>query len=100
MRLLVTATNPDGAVAATSTPTATVPSAPPVNTGRPTITGTARRGVVLTGTSGTWSGIGNAWAYQWQRSSDDGTTWQSIAGATRPPTRSPTPTSARSCACA
>ena len=81
VRLLVTATNPDGTLAASSTASATVPSALPVNTGRPTVTGTARRGVVLSGTSGTWSGIGNAWAYQWQRSSDNGTTWQSIAGA-------------------
>ena len=81
VRLLVTATNPDGTMAASSTASATVPTALPVNTGRPTITGTARRGVVLSGASGSWSGIGNAWAYQWQRSTDNGTTWQSIAGA-------------------
>ena len=31
---------------------------------------------------GTWSGIGNTYTCQWQRSSDGGTTWTNIAGAT------------------
>ena len=54
--------------AAASTATAKVTSAPPVNSVRPTITGTAQRASTLIGTPGTWSGIGNAYAYQWQRS--------------------------------
>ncbi|MBE2315655.1 S8 family serine peptidase [Solirubrobacter sp. CPCC 204708] len=83
VRLRVTGTNPDGTAAAMSTPTATVPAAPPVNTSAPTISGTAKRGSILQGTSGTWSGIGNGWTYQWQRSTDNGTTWSSIEGATR-----------------
>ena len=81
MRLLVTASNPDATVTATSTPTVTIPSAPPVNTVRPAISGTAQRASTLTGSPGTWSGIGNGYAYQWQRSSN-GTTWVDIAGAT------------------
>mgnify|MGYP001176819520 CR=1 FL=1 len=83
VRLLVTATNPDGTLAASSTPTAVVPGSPPVNTAPPTITGTARRGVVLQGTSGGWDGVGNVWAYQWQRSTDGGASWQDIVGATK-----------------
>ena len=81
MRLLVTVTNPDGTATATSNPTVTIPSAPPANTVRPTISGTAQRASTLTGSPGTWSGIGNAYAYQWQRSTD-GTSWVNIAGAT------------------
>ena len=60
MRLLVTATNPDGTATAASTATVAIPSAPPVNTVRPAITGTAQRGSTLTATTGTWTGIGNA----------------------------------------
>ena len=52
-----------------------------MNTVRPTLTGTAQRASTLIGTPGTWSGIGNGYAYQWQRSTD-GTTWADIAGAT------------------
>jgi hypothetical protein len=80
LRLLVTASNPDATVSATSTPTATIAGAPPVNTLRPSISGTAQRGSTLTATAGTWNGLGNAYAYQWQRSSN-GTTWVDIAGA-------------------
>ena len=55
----------------------------PAQHGRPTLTGTPQRGLLLTGTLGTWDGIGNAYAYQWQRSLD-GTTWTTITGATNP----------------
>jgi hypothetical protein len=82
LRVVITATNVDGTRSVTSAPTATVPTAAPVNTTAPTVTGTARRGFVLTASSGTWSGIGNTLAYQWQRSTDNGNTWSSIAGAT------------------
>jgi hypothetical protein len=81
VRVLVVATNPDGTATAASTPTATIASAAPVNTIRPALSGTAQRGLTLTGTSGTWSGIGNSTSYQWQ-SSADGTTWTAIADAT------------------
>jgi hypothetical protein len=82
LRVVITATNADGTSSATSAPTATVPSAAPVNTAAPTVSGTARRGFILTATSGTWGGIGNTVAYQWQRSTNNGNTWSSIAGAT------------------
>jgi subtilisin family serine protease len=83
IRVVVTASNPDGVEAAASTPTATVPSAPPVNTVRPAVTGTAQRASTLTGSAGTWGGIGNAIGYQWQ-TSPDGTTWTAIADASSP----------------
>ncbi len=82
LRVVITATNLDGTSTVTSAPTATVPSAAPVNTTAPNVTGTSRRGFILTATPGTWSGIGNTLAYQWQRSTDNGNTWSSIAGAT------------------
>ncbi len=83
MRLLVTVTNADGVASRRARATAKVVSAPPVNTVRPTITGTAQRGQTLIGTLGTWTGIDNVYDHQWQRSVN-GTTWTNIAGATRP----------------
>ncbi|HEY1713593.1 MAG TPA: hypothetical protein VGG07_11860 [Solirubrobacteraceae bacterium] len=82
LRVVITASNADGSSSATSAPSATVPNAAPVNTAAPTVTGTARRGFILTATSGTWNGIGNTLAYQWQRSTNNGNTWSSIAAAT------------------
>jgi hypothetical protein len=82
IRLVVTASNPDGSLQAASTPTATVAAAPPVNTVPPTVTGTAERSFTVTSTQGTWTGIGNAYALQWQRSADGGTTWTDVTGAT------------------
>ena len=98
VRVLVTATNPEGAVTAASAATATVPSAPPVNSVRPSVSGTAQRGSTLSGAAGTWAGIGNSGSYQWQ-SSSDGTAWTDLAGATTRPTSSPSATPATSCAC-
>jgi hypothetical protein len=82
VRLLVTASNPDGTLGSASDPTATVVSAPPGNSVRPVVTGTAQRGSTLTATNGTWTGVGNSLAYQWQRSTDGGATWTAINGAT------------------
>ena len=81
VRVVVTATNPDATVTAASAPTVVVPSSPPVNTAPPTVSGTAQRGLTLTGTAGVWDGIGNSAKYQWQ-SSVDGTNWAAITGAT------------------
>ncbi len=81
VRILVTATNPDGSVGQGSQPTALVQSAAVVNTVAPAISGTAQRSFKLTATQGTWTGIGNKYIYQWQRSSD-GVNWTNIAGAT------------------
>ena len=98
VRITVTATNPDGSMAASSTPTASILSAPPLNTADPVLTGTPQRGSVLTATAGTWSGLANAYTYQWQRSAD-GTTWTSIPGATglATPFRWPTRTTRSGC---
>ncbi len=82
VRVLITATNPDGSDSAASAATATVAAAPPVNTTKPVITGTAQRASTLIATAGSWSGIGNSYAYQWQRSADQGGVWQNINGAT------------------
>src|SRR4051794_10743680 len=81
VRLLITATNADGTLAVPTQPTATIPSAPPLNTAAPTIAGSAKRSSTLTASPGTWSGIDNSYTYQWQRSSG-GNSWTSIAGAT------------------
>ena len=81
LRVLVTAANPDGTLAVASTATTTVPSEPPTNSVAPTVTGTAQRTMTLTGTPGTWGGLGNTYTYQWQ-SSTNGSTWTSISGAT------------------
>ena len=80
LRFLVTATNADGTSGAVSSQTALVPSSPPANTVAPTFGGTAQRASVLTASQGSWSGIGNTYAYRWQRSSDVGFT--NIDGAT------------------
>ena len=70
VRVLVTATNPDATIVETSEPTTPVLAAGPLNQTPPTVSGTAQRGLTLTGTPGTWSGIGNSTGYQWQSSAD------------------------------
>ncbi len=82
IRALVTAANPDGTLAVPSATTTTIPASPPANTNAPTVTGTPQRTQVLTAAQGTWTGIGNTYAYQWQHSSDSGVTWTAIVGAT------------------
>ncbi|WP_126688196.1 hypothetical protein [Nocardioides ferulae] len=52
------------------------PATAPVNTAKPTITGTAKVGETLTATPGTWNTEGLTFGYQWLR---DG---EAIAGAT------------------
>ncbi|MGH2929989.1 MAG: hypothetical protein ACRDL8_17435, partial [Solirubrobacteraceae bacterium] len=81
VRVVVAATNPDASIVQASAPTATVTDAVPLNTAAPTITGSPQRATTLSANIGTWAGIGNTYAYQWQRS-PDGSTWISIAGAT------------------
>jgi hypothetical protein len=83
VRAQVTATNSDGSSQAASAASATILANPPVNTVAPGLSGTAQDGVTLTAASGTWSGMATiTYAYQWQQSSDGGTTWNNIAGAT------------------
>ncbi|HEX5617208.1 MAG TPA: hypothetical protein VFX51_02240, partial [Solirubrobacteraceae bacterium] len=80
VRLLVTASNADGASSRASGATATVKAAPPVNTSAPAITGAAVRGTALTASRGDWSGPAIAYTYQWQR--DAGAGFTDLAGAT------------------
>ena len=83
LHVVVTATNPDGTGQASSPASATILANAPVNSLAPSLGGTARRGQILTVTSGTWTGLATiAYTYQWQVSSDGGATWSDIAGAT------------------
>jgi hypothetical protein len=81
LRVKVTATNVDGNEVAYSPATGPVSDAAPVNTAAPAVTGTAARTFRLTATAGTWAGVGNTYAYQWQRD-PDGQGFVDIAGAT------------------
>ena len=72
LRLQVTASNTAGpSLPANSAATAAVIAATgsvPVNTGLPTVTGTAQVGQTLTGTVGSWTGA-SGYSQQWQRCS-------------------------------
>lgn len=57
------------------------PSAP-VNTALPSITGATQQGVVLSATSGAWSGSPTSFAYQWNRCDSAGANCAAISGAT------------------
>ncbi|MGA2929461.1 MAG: C1 family peptidase, partial [Solirubrobacteraceae bacterium] len=59
-----------------------VSSSAPANTALPAISGTARQGQTLSASTGTWSPAGTSYTYQWQRSTNAGSTWSAISGAT------------------
>ena len=80
LRIKVTATNPDASVVAYSIATAAVALAAPVQAAAPVATGTARTGLVITTSTGSWLPTGATYAYQWQV--DDGTGFADILGAT------------------
>ncbi|MGA2470373.1 MAG: hypothetical protein ABSG64_06750, partial [Solirubrobacteraceae bacterium] len=82
-RVAVTATNSYGSATASSTGAGPI-SGTPYDTIAPVVSGTLRGGQTLTATSGTWSPAGTSYAYQWQRSSNSGSTWSNITGATSP----------------
>jgi hypothetical protein len=63
--------------------TLTTNTSQPVNTSAPTIAGPARLGQSLTATSGVWSPAGT-YTYRWARSTNGGSSWAGIAGATGP----------------
>ncbi len=59
-----------------------VSSAAPVNTGVPSVSGTARSGQTLSATAGVWSGsTPMSFGYQWQRCSWSGTGCKNVPGA-------------------
>jgi hypothetical protein len=83
VRVLVTATNPDGSSQAASPASAVILADPPVNTTTPTLTGTAQDGQPLGLNSGTWTGLATiTYTYHWQITPDGGATWTDIPGAT------------------
>jgi hypothetical protein len=88
IRFQVDARNAGGAARAVSAPTSIVQAAPaaaakspPVNTVRPTITGTAQEGQTLTGTAGTWTNSPTKFMYTWLRCNRNGNSCDSIGGA-------------------
>jgi hypothetical protein len=90
--VLVTATNDVGSSQASSTlsgvvtaPGSSAPAAgtPPVEVGRPTITGSARPGGLLTAAPGSWrSPTPVAFGYQWRRCLEGGLVCDDVPGAT------------------
>jgi hypothetical protein len=88
MRVRVTAANAAGNASATSAASAVVtrasssPVAPPVNTTRPSISGTPQAGQALTASTGTWTGSPTSYAYRWQRCASTGTACSDVAGVT------------------
>ena len=76
----VTASNGFGSTTAVSQPSDVIASLVPVNVAPPALTGVARRGRELSGTTGSWSPIGS-YVVQWQR---EGATdvWADLPGAT------------------
>ena len=86
IRVLVTATNPDGTVERASDPTG-APTAPfpPANTSPPALSGTPQRGKTMSATRGAWTGPDNLYSYQWQR--DFGEGYVDIAARSAPRTR-------------
>jgi hypothetical protein len=82
LRVVVTAVNAYGTVTATSAATGPVKTSHPESSAAPALSGMVKVGHQLTATTGSWSGAGNRYTYQWQRES--GTTWSAISGATSP----------------
>jgi Bacterial Ig-like domain (group 3)/Invasin, domain 3 len=82
VRVVVTGSNSQGSVAATSNATAVV-SGPPVNTSLPAVSGSTVLGQTLSASSGGWTGSpAPSFAYQWQRCNSAGSGCVGIGGAT------------------
>jgi len=85
LRFRVTATNADGSTTVASNATARVPSGSddPVNTARPTISGSPVPGSRLQGSRGTWEGDDPmTFAFRWLRCDAQGNGCGEISGAT------------------
>ena len=85
LRVVVTANDAWGSTTLASALVGPVASGAPVNTVYPTISGTAQQGQALTAAPGTWSPSAGTYSYQWQSSTDGGSTW-----TTSPARRAPT----------
>jgi hypothetical protein len=82
VRVVVTATNAGGSTPAVSPPTPVVLPLPPTNDELPAVSGVVTLGEALTAAPGGWESSGPlAYAYRWQRSGDDGVTWEDVSGA-------------------
>jgi hypothetical protein len=82
LRVAVTATNASGSATVVSEPSTAVLPLPPVNAEPPTITGIPEAGQTMSASSGVWQSSGAlSYAYQWQVSTDGGSTWADLAGA-------------------
>jgi hypothetical protein len=83
LRVAVTASNADGHATASSKTTAVVSSAKaPVNTGSPSISGTAEVGQELSASNGTWTGGVQSYSYQWERCDSAGASCAAVVDAT------------------
>jgi Calcineurin-like phosphoesterase len=85
IRVVVTASNSAGSSSSTSAATSVVVAAAqaPVNTGLPTISGTAQEGQTLSASTGTWTGTPPiTYAYQWTRCDSAGANCTNIGSAT------------------
>ena len=66
-----------------SKPKPAVVASRPTSVRSPTIVGLAKEGRILGSSPGTWSKKPTRFTYQWQWSTDGGTTWMNVMGATR-----------------
>jgi len=83
LRVRVTATNADGSATAASNPTAVVQEAKPVNTDRPSISGSAVVGNRLQANRGSWTGEQPiTYSFRWLRCNQQGDNCGEISGAT------------------
>lgn len=79
VRVTVTAANPGGSLASTSTQTSIIQAIPASNASVPTISGTAQAGTTLTVLRGSWAGAPTpTYSYQWQLCDEAGQACTSI----------------------
>ena len=82
LRAVLTAKNSVGSTSATSLPSPVIDGRPE-NTTPPAISGTARDGQTLSGSTGAWTGYPSpSYSYQWQRCNSSGESCTNISGAT------------------
>jgi hypothetical protein len=70
-----------GSTTTTTTAKTTTQVLPPANAARPSISGTARDGQLLSANNGSWTNSPSSYTYQWQRCASDGGGCGAISGA-------------------